>query len=153
VNILPQVTFDMTGGQPVDPNMTRLEPVPMNVLPEVTYSMTEPAPALVLTLKLRPDATPAAVAVDVLLLHKALNEYELSLGGSGLVPDERRSGPTDDGKGVRVMLAATKADGAPGRLGRLAAAVNGSGGEMALPDGGLIGRSFEKCEAEVRTAA
>jgi hypothetical protein len=153
INVLAPAEVDFSAGQPLPPSLGQTE-TPVNILPAFEIDMSEAvaAPALVLTLRLRSDTPPAAVAVDALLLHKVLNDYELSLGGSGLVLDERRSGPTDNDKAVRVVLTAADASGAADRLAKLAAVVN-EATDPAFRSGVLAGRSFAGCEAELRIAA
>lgn len=151
INVLEPVEVDFSAGPPMPPKLGQTE-APVNILPVLEIDLSEPAPALALTFRLRPGVSPAAVAVDLFAVWKALNEYELSVGGSGLKPGEARDEQTAGGTVIRLVLTPADPVGAADRLAQLAAAVNGATDPAAL-NGVLTGRSFEKCEAELRTAA
>src|SRR5262249_32693892 len=89
VNILPALTIDMSGGQPLPPKLGETE-IPVNVLPELAFDMSpdDILPVLQLRLTLRPGATPGQVALDLFRLYAAINQSDLSQQGSGLLPGE-----------------------------------------------------------------
>lgn len=145
VNHLPEVVFDASGGRPADANAPRVVPGPTVIFPEQSFDMTPP-PALALTFRLRTDASPAAVAVDLFAVWKVLNEYELRLRGSGLTPGEARDEQTADGTVIRLVLTPADPTGAADRLAKLVAVVNETA-DPAVPKDVFTGRSFDRCEA------
>ncbi len=153
INMLNPVEVDFAAGISVPPNLGETE-APVNILPTVELDLLEAtaAPVLVLTLKLRPDATPAGAAVDLFMVWKALNAYEVRLNGAGLNPGEASDERTADGTVIRLVLSATEPLGATERLAKLTEVVNGAM-DAAIPNDLLTGRSFEGCGAELRTAA
>src|SRR5947209_3399358 len=84
--------INFSDGRPIDPNMSRAEVLPATMLPEWVVTFDQPVrdPELVLTLKLRGGATPAAVATDLFEVWKSLNERERNLKGAGLYPAATR---------------------------------------------------------------
>lgn len=150
INLLPPMECEFYYGGPAPPGLGRTE-TPINVLPEWVVHMPEPTPALTLTLRLRPDATAAGVAVDLFGVWRALDGYERSLRGGGLSPGEARDEQTADGTVIRYVLTAVNPVGAADRLARLAEAVN-AGADPAVPREVLTGRSFAACGVEASAA-
>ena len=146
---------DFLDGRPLPPGLGQTE-TPVNILPTCEIDMGEPlpaGPALALTFRHRTGAEPAAVTLDLLAAYAAPNRFEISLGGSGLAPNEAGTDLTAANGVVRLVLRATEPAGAADRVARLAAAVNGAPPDPALPAAGTVGRSFVACEAEPRAAA
>lgn len=141
VHHLPEVSFDMTTPKGDGPSPSRAVPVRVHHLPEVSFDMTAPpvTPAVALTFRLRADASPAAVGVDLASIWKVLTGYELSLR-------EAREEQSTAGTLIRLVLTPTNAAGAADRLAKLVAAVNDAA-DPALPAALFTGRSFDRCEA------
>lgn len=147
IRLLEVADFDFFDGGPVAANLGRTE-VPVQLLPECAFDGAEPSPVLVLRLDVRPGADPVAVTFDLFAAYAALNRYEMSLGGSGLTPDEAGSDLSASGGAVRLALRATATGGAAERLAKVVAAVNGAVFESARAN-----RSFGDWKAALQTAA
>lgn len=152
IHMLEPAAFDFFDGQPPPPGLGQTE-TPVNILPAFEIDMGEPAttPTLVLTFKLRPDATAATIGADLVRAWRVLSDYERSLNGYGLNPGEASDERTPDGDVIRWVLTAANPAGAANRLAKLAEAVNTA--DPAVPKDALAGRSFDACRAELRTAA
>lgn len=150
VNMLEPITFDFFDGQPLPPGLGQTE-TPVNVLPEWTIDMGEPAatPALDVTFQVRPGADLELVTFDLFAAYAALNRYEISLGGSGLTPDEKRSALKAAEGVVRLVLTPSNASDPAGTATRLAA-VAGLVNRNERPF--LLERSFVACAADVCAA-
>jgi hypothetical protein len=148
-NILPPIEFDFTSSEDTAYGKSELV-TEVHVLPPLTVDLTPEVsrPALRLTLRLRPTATPAEIAYDLFRLYAALNEYELSLGGSGLKFDESHGGsPTADGRVMLTFVLLTP-DNAVQRIGELVKRIN-ENVRVMFPASGVI----EACEASLVQAA
>lgn len=115
---------------------------PVRVLPELAGELVPP-PEVMLTLWVRPDATPGAVGADLFAVWKALDEFDRDQKGAGLRPGDVRSEKTAEGEVIRMALLVA-GTGAAERLIRLRDAVNGAAGA----NGPWAGRSFLKWAAE-----
>lgn len=152
IHVLGPFEIDFSAGQALPPDLGQTE-TPVNILPAFEIDMSQPVedPKLVLTFKLRPDATAATVGADLVRAWRALSDYERSLNGYGLNPGEASDERTPDGDVIRWVLTAANPAGAANRLAKLAEAVNTA--DPAVPKDALAGRSFGACRAELRTAA
>jgi hypothetical protein len=152
INLLESAKFDFFGGLPPPAHLGKTES-PISILPVWTMRLAEPMPppALVLTFRLRPGTTPSAVTFDLFAAYAVLNRCEISLGGGGLAPNETQSDLTQANGVVRLVLSATEPAGAASRLAKLVEAIKGA--DFAMRMDILVGRSFERCEAEMRSAA
>lgn len=145
--ILPPVEFDLTGDHPGPFGKSDLG-TQVTLLPPVTLDLTPvPRPALRLEIRLRASATPSAIARGILRLYTALNDLELSLGGSGLKFDDRASEPGTNGT-ISLVFLSEATDDAKGRLEQLLEIVK-RGGRTILPEGGVI----ESCQMSFVLAA
>jgi hypothetical protein len=95
------------------------------------------------------EATAEASAAYLKLAFDALSEYEISLGGAGLVESVLPDGSTVEADGVRLVLVALHPQGAADRLRKLVEELNNVFARKAL----LPGRSFASCVAELTNAA
>lgn len=148
IRLLEAAEFDFFDGAEPPAGLGRTD-TPVRLLSECVCDGADPVPVLVLRLDVRPGADPAAVAFDALAAYAALNRYEISLGGSGLTPDESLSDLSASDGAVRLGLRAAGA-GAAERLARVVAAVNAA--DAALTSAGLA-RSFGEWKAALQTAA
>lgn len=115
------------------------------LIPVEGWSPNPTGAALRLTFRMSPGATAEATAADLKLAFDALSEYEIRLGGRGLV----ESGTTADADGLRLVLVARHPPGAADRLRKLVEALNGDTTGKAL----VPGRAFASCVAELTNAA
>lgn len=138
VNVLPDMTFDLSEGQPLPSGPGKTE-VPVALLPELAFDLrpTDPVPSLRIDVSLRAGATPGQVALDLFRLYAALNQLELSQHGAGLVPDD--AGGSTAGGTVRVTFRPADPSGAAERLASVTRAV---GDAARYP-------SIERCEVTV----
>jgi hypothetical protein len=114
------------------------------LIPVEGWSPSPTGATLRLTFRMWPGATAEAIAADLKLAFDALSEYEISLGGRGLV----ESGSTATGDGLRLVLVARHPQGAADRLRKLVEVLN-NGTQKAL----LPGRAIASCVAELTNAA
>src|SRR5215213_4296530 len=88
VRVLPPMELDFLAGQPVPPGLGKTH-VPVRPLPPLAGELVPP-PEVMLTLWVRPDATPGAVGADLFAVWKALDEFDRDGKGAGLRPGEVR---------------------------------------------------------------
>jgi hypothetical protein len=120
VHILPELTIDVSGGQPLPPRLGKTE-VPVHPLPELTFDFqsAETTPILQLHLYLRSDATPAEVACDLFRLWAAVNQLDRNHSGMGLTPDGASRSTTPVSGTMQVTFKPTDPVGAEERLTQL----------------------------------
>jgi hypothetical protein len=123
VIMLPELAIDMSEGRPLPSNLGRTE-VPMSVIEGLPLDLGSTVPALQLRLTLRTGATPGQVAVDLFRLYAAVNQLDLTQGGTGLMPGEATyDEPTANGT-LWVTFRPADPQGATGRLVRIISAIN-----------------------------
>jgi hypothetical protein len=134
--------IDMSGAQPLRPTLGKTE-VPVSVVLGPTLDFSHTVPALKLRLTFRPEATSEQVALDVFRLYAAINQFDLSNKGGGLLPDEvSREEPTSNGT-LSITFRLTEPVGAEERLEAVVQAINLF---QEYP-------SLQRCEARVISVA
>jgi hypothetical protein len=151
--LLPELVFDLSAGGTSAVPIGKTE-TPVNILPELVFDphAAEPAPALQLSVFVRPQATPGEVALDLFRFVEAVNQLDLTFRGTGLTPDDALCEAAPTGERMRIVLRPRGPEGAADRLAQLAEAING-GKHPAVPLQGPNYRSIERCEAKVLPAA
>jgi hypothetical protein len=150
---LPELVFDLSEGHPLPSPLGKTE-APVHILPGLTFDLqpAEPTPALQLNLLVRPEATPAELALDLLRLCMTVNQLERGDRGAGLVLEEALCNATVTNGTIRVTFKPADPTGATERLTKLVQMINGESSKASaiVPRG----QSIESCEARVvRVAA
>jgi hypothetical protein len=148
VNILPELAWDVSEGQPLPTTLGKTE-APVVILPELVCDLkpVEPVPALQLRLSLRTGSPPGEVALDLFRLYTALNQLELSHRGSGLTLEDALCDVLPTNGTMRITFKPTDPNGAADRLTELVRVIN----EMSTNEPGLRQpyRSIERWEAQM----
>jgi hypothetical protein len=120
VSVLPELAIDLSeeGTVPVQLGKTA---VPVQALPELAIDFESTLPALHLELSLRSGVPGWQVSLDLFRLYAKLNQLELSLHGSGLLPAKATSA---SGERVSVTFMPANPIGAAERLARIVSAIN-----------------------------
>ncbi len=142
VTIIPTPPIDLSEEHPAPSKPGRAE-APVHVVPGPTVDFGAAAPALQLRLTFRAGATPLQVAEDLCRLFIALNQFDHSQQGSGLLPEEISREITTSNGVFLLTLRSAEPNGAAERLARVVSAINLSQGYPSL----------QHCEARLVSSA
>jgi hypothetical protein len=140
--VLPEMALDLSEGQQLSTTLGKTE-VPVQVLPELAMDFGPTVPVLQLRLTLKPGAAPGQVALDLFRLYTAINRFDLSQSGAGLLPEEASYDEPISGGTLSVIFKPANPQGASERLETV---ISSLGGAQDYP-------SLQHCEAKVVSVA